>query len=76
MDRPAALGDVDVEAFRAEAHRLVDWIAAYLAEPERYPVLSPLTPGDVRRKLPTEPPRSPSRWRASWTTCRRSSCRG
>jgi aromatic-L-amino-acid decarboxylase len=57
MDRPAALGDVDVEAFRAEAHRLVDWIAAYLAEPERYPVLSPLTPGDVRRKLPTEPPK-------------------
>jgi aromatic-L-amino-acid decarboxylase len=51
------LGDVDVEAFRREAHRLVDWIAAYLAEPERFPVLSPLAPGDVRRTIPAEPPR-------------------
>jgi aromatic-L-amino-acid decarboxylase len=53
-----ALGDVDVETFRREAHRLVDWIATYLAEPERYPVLSPLAPGDVRRLIPTTAPRS------------------
>src|SRR5688572_30681824 len=49
-------GDVDLEEFRHEARRLVDWIADYLADPERYPVLSPLRPGAVRETIPAEPP--------------------
>jgi aromatic-L-amino-acid decarboxylase len=52
----AATGDVDLEAFRAEAHRLVDWITRYLAENERLPVLSRVQPGDVRSALPAAPP--------------------
>jgi len=50
------LGDVDPERFRAEAHRFVDWIAAYLADPGRYPVLARVRPGDVARSLPAHPP--------------------
>jgi aromatic-L-amino-acid decarboxylase len=32
------------------------WVARYLDEIERYPVLSRVQPGDVRRRLPPEPP--------------------
>ncbi len=51
-------GDMDPEAFRREAHRLADWIADYLADSSRYPVLAQVAPGDIRRQLPDEAPRS------------------
>ena len=47
---------MDPEAFRREAHRVADWIADYLAAPERYPVLSRVRPGDIRNALPAEAP--------------------
>jgi aromatic-L-amino-acid decarboxylase len=49
-------GDISPEAFRRDAHRLADWIADYLADPARYPVLSQVRPGDIRRALPDAPP--------------------
>lgn len=49
-------GDMDVETFRAAGHRLIDWVAAYLAAPERYPVFSRAAPGDVARRLPRAAP--------------------
>ena len=52
----AHAGDMDPEAFRREAHRVADWIADYLAAPERFPVLSRARPGDIRRALPAEAP--------------------
>jgi aromatic-L-amino-acid/L-tryptophan decarboxylase len=56
---PSPLGDVDLEAFRSEAHRLVDWITRYLADGERLPVLAQVRPGDVRGALPASPPAQP-----------------
>ena len=47
---------MDPEAFRREAHRVADWIADYLAAPDRFPVLSRVRPGDIRRALPVEAP--------------------
>lgn len=47
---------MDAEAFRREAHRLTDWIADYLADPGRYPVLSRVTPGDITAALPPDAP--------------------
>jgi aromatic-L-amino-acid decarboxylase len=47
---------MDPAAFRREAARVVDWLARYLEHPERYPVLSQVAPGDVRRQLPVDPP--------------------
>jgi aromatic-L-amino-acid/L-tryptophan decarboxylase len=51
-----ALGDMDPEAFRREAHRIADWIADYFTSPERYPVLARVEPGQVRAALPTAAP--------------------
>ncbi len=48
---------MDAEAFRREGHALVDWIATYLDDTERYPVLSRANPGDIRGALPDYPPR-------------------
>jgi aromatic-L-amino-acid decarboxylase len=53
--RPA-LGDMDPEAFRREAHRLADWIADYFSTPERFPVLSRVRPGEIRDALPASAP--------------------
>ena len=47
---------MDAEAFRRHGHALVDWIAGYLNDTERYPVLSRSAPGAVRDALPPSPP--------------------
>jgi len=50
---------MDPGAFRRHGHTLVDWIAEYLEHPERYPVLSRNTPGDIVRALPALAPDDP-----------------
>jgi aromatic-L-amino-acid/L-tryptophan decarboxylase len=50
---------VNSEEFRRHGHELVDWIAEYLENAERYPVLSRVSPGDVRAQLPDHPPERP-----------------
>jgi aromatic-L-amino-acid decarboxylase len=47
---------MDPTEFRRHGQALVEWIADYLAHPERYPVLSRVAPGDVRRALPDHAP--------------------
>ena len=44
------------EEFRRYGHMVVDWVAEYMENVEKYPVLSRLAPGEVRAKLPAEPP--------------------
>ena len=53
------LGDMDPEDFRAHGHRVVDWIADYLAGVGELPVLSRVAPGEVRGRLPASPPQQP-----------------
>jgi aromatic-L-amino-acid decarboxylase len=43
------------EEFRRQARALVDWIASYLSSNDR-PVLSRVSPGDIREALPATPP--------------------
>ena len=45
-----------MDDFRAQAHKLADWIADYLEHSDRYPVLSSVRPGDIRRGLPASAP--------------------
>jgi aromatic-L-amino-acid/L-tryptophan decarboxylase len=47
---------MDHETFRAEAHRLVDWMADYLATVEQRPVRAQTAPGDVLAQVPSHPP--------------------
>jgi aromatic-L-amino-acid/L-tryptophan decarboxylase len=42
--------------FREEGKKMVDWIADYFENIEKYPVLSQVGPGDVYNQLPTTPP--------------------
>jgi aromatic-L-amino-acid decarboxylase len=44
------------QEFRSYAHELVDWMADYLQEVERYPVRPPVAPGDIIGRLPLHPP--------------------
>lgn len=50
------LGDMPVDEFRKHGHMLIDWVADYLEGVEKYPVLAQIKPGDVKFKLPAEPP--------------------
>jgi aromatic-L-amino-acid/L-tryptophan decarboxylase len=48
---------MDSETFRRLGHALVDWIAAYRERLEALPVMSRVEPGEIRARLPQEPPR-------------------
>src|SRR5918995_347769 len=47
---------MDAAEFRRHAHALADWVATYLEEVERYPVVPRVSPGDVRAALPPHAP--------------------
>jgi aromatic-L-amino-acid decarboxylase len=55
-DRAGAPGDLNAETFRQHARRVVDWIADYLRDVERYPVLARVKPGEVRSALAPSAP--------------------
>ncbi len=40
------------EDFRRHGHQAIDWIADFLADPGRYPVLPPVKPGELTDALP------------------------
>ncbi len=63
MDKPSPrrhLGDMPPEEFRAYGHEVIDWIANYLADPTKNPILSRSTPGDIRNSLSAAAPESPT----------------
>ena len=55
-DAPPVTGDMPVAEFRREAHRVVDWVADFLARLDGLPVTSAVQPGDVRAALPRTAP--------------------
>lgn len=42
--------------FREEGKKLIDWIADYYEQIEKYPVLSVVKPGEIRKQLPSYAP--------------------
>lgn len=44
------------DEFRRHGKALIDWIADYYEQIEQFPVLSTVSPGDIRAKLPVAPP--------------------
>jgi aromatic-L-amino-acid decarboxylase len=49
-------GKLEIEEFRKEAHRLVDWMADYLKDIRSYPVKSQVKPKETINRLPEQPP--------------------
>ncbi|NIR42624.1 MAG: amino acid decarboxylase [Gemmatimonadetes bacterium] len=48
--------DVPVDEFKHAGVRALDWIASYLSDPDRFPVLPPIEPGAVKAALPESAP--------------------
>src|SRR5512147_344468 len=44
------------EEFRRHGHQAIEWIARFLENPGRYPVLSQVKPGDLTDALPASGP--------------------
>lgn len=47
---------MSAEQFRTEGKKVIDWIADYYENIERFPVLSQVKPGDIKSTLPLHPP--------------------
>jgi aromatic-L-amino-acid decarboxylase len=47
------------EEFRKHAHELVEWMAGYMENVEKYPVKSSVIPGEIFGKIPDNPPLHP-----------------
>jgi aromatic-L-amino-acid decarboxylase len=50
---------MDNDEFRARAHECADWMADYLRDVGMLPVTPATRPGEVRARLPAEPPEQP-----------------
>jgi aromatic-L-amino-acid/L-tryptophan decarboxylase len=50
------LGDMPSNEFKEVGHKLIDWSADYLDNIESYNVQTGISPGDIKAKLPMEPP--------------------
>lgn len=47
---------MDIESFRQNGHRLIDWVADFRAGIAARPVMSRVTPGEIKAQLPVSPP--------------------
>ena len=47
------------DEFRTHAHKLVEWMAGYMENVEKFPVKSLVSPGDIFSQIPGSPPSEP-----------------
>ncbi len=50
------LSDMPSEEFKKYGYQLIDWVADYLDNIEKYPVLAQVKPGEVKSQLPDKAP--------------------
>ena len=53
-------GDMSPDEFRKHGHAMVEWIARFMENAERYPVLARVAPGDILKALPKSEEKAPS----------------
>jgi aromatic-L-amino-acid decarboxylase len=53
---------MEKEEFRRLGHELVDWVADYLENLERFRVVPSILPGEIKRQLPVSPPEEAEDW--------------
>jgi aromatic-L-amino-acid decarboxylase len=46
---------MEKDVFRKFGHEFVDWLAEYMESVEKYPVNSPVKPGEIKARLPANP---------------------
>jgi aromatic-L-amino-acid decarboxylase len=51
-------------SFREDGDAALDWVADYLARLREFPVLAQVEPGEIRSRLPAEPPEAPEPFQA------------
>jgi aromatic-L-amino-acid/L-tryptophan decarboxylase len=56
MSHDNPFGDMSADEFRRHGHAMVEWIARFMEDPGRYPVLARVAPGDIRSALPAAAP--------------------
>ncbi|HEX5366386.1 MAG TPA: pyridoxal-dependent decarboxylase [Acidimicrobiales bacterium] len=56
---PRSSYHMTADELRRWGHEVVDWVADYLDDVERYPVVPTVVPGEVRSWLPPHPPEHP-----------------
>ena len=47
------------DEFRKHAHELVEWMAGYMENVEKWPVKSSVEPGEIFARIPDDPPLNP-----------------
>lgn len=47
---------MEKETFRQFGYKFVDWVADYMTDVAQYPVVSQVKPGEIKAKIPSEPP--------------------
>jgi len=52
-----SLGDMPADEFKKYGYELIDWIAEYLKNIEKFTVAPKIKPGDIKNKLPKNPPK-------------------
>lgn len=50
------MSDMPIEQFRKAGYEMIDWIAGYLSNIEKYPVLPNINYGDIKKRISKEPP--------------------
>ncbi len=47
---------MNADEFRTHAHKLVEWMAGYMENVEKFPVKSSVSPGEIFKQIPDAPP--------------------
>jgi len=50
---------MELDAFRKQAHQMVDWMADYLENVSDFPVSPDVVPGQIRARIPSQAPEQP-----------------
>ena len=53
------INPLDPEEFKQQGHMIIDFLADYYRDVEKYPVLSQVEPGYLQKRLPKSTPHNP-----------------
>ncbi|KAL2523812.1 Tyrosine decarboxylase 1 [Abeliophyllum distichum] len=72
--KPETIKPLDPEEFRRQGHMVVDFLADYYRNVDKYPVRSQVEPGYLRERLPESAPDEPEPIEKNTTRCAKGYC--